>query len=304
MAGRRPLDLTGLPVAERSAAQEYDYILADLTFNSKIVINNLTMIAADNKDNAAVPIVYVITSRTGEAIGDQKLPLFYLLDSIVKNVGGVYVGLVAPKLPKLFLDAYPLCTPKTQGSMQRLLGTWTPVFGQELVNHISSKLSVMTSSMARISDQGVPPSEPQPTRRTVLNPAPPVQTAQSASITMQQQMNALFEEVHAQILAERRPSADHIETLNTLIRLQLQTTNNLSAKEREHLLSLRAQLSSWVDEGNIQPMCASFDKIRVAPHGPAVHALYDGLTWVSKADGMRFATVDAYRKHLDWLFKL
>mmetsp|Transcript_2859 Transcript_2859/g.5342 ORF Transcript_2859/g.5342 Transcript_2859/m.5342 type:complete len:122 (+) Transcript_2859:806-1171(+) len=121
---------------------------------------------------------------------------------------------------------------------------------------------------------------------------------------MQQQMNALFEEVHAQILAERRPSADHIETLNTLIRLQLQTTNNLSAKEREHLLSLRAQLSSWVDEGNIQPMCASFDKIRVAPHGPAVHALYDGLTWVSKADGMRFATVDAYRKHLDWLFKL
>mmetsp|Transcript_2859 Transcript_2859/g.5340 ORF Transcript_2859/g.5340 Transcript_2859/m.5340 type:complete len:205 (+) Transcript_2859:101-715(+) len=163
MAGRRPLDLTGLPVAERSAAQEYDYILADLTFNSKIVINNLTMIAADNKDNAAVPIVYVITSRTGEAIGDQKLPLFYLLDSIVKNVGGVYVGLVAPKLPKLFLDAYPLCTPKTQGSMQRLLGTWTPVFGQELVNHISSKLSVMTSSMARISDQvGNPLPRPQP----------------------------------------------------------------------------------------------------------------------------------------------
>jgi len=54
--------------------------------------------------------------------------------------------------------------------------------------------------------------------------------------------------------------------------------------------------------GGGAPPCKRFEDIKVVPPTAAVAALYEQLPHLSKADGMRFGSVDALRSHLDWVF--
>jgi len=54
--------------------------------------------------------------------------------------------------------------------------------------------------------------------------------------------------------------------------------------------------------GGGAPPCTRFEDIKVVPPTAAVAALYEQLPHLSKADGMRFGSVDALRSHLDWVF--
>lgn len=53
-----------------------------------------------------------------------KLPAFYLLDSICKNIYNPYATVFAPLVPDLFLDAYRSVDPATQSKMEEMLVTW------------------------------------------------------------------------------------------------------------------------------------------------------------------------------------
>lgn len=54
--------------------------------------------------------------------------------------------------------------------------------------------------------------------------------------------------------------------------------------------------------GQAGPPVLRFEDIKALPPTAAVAALYDQLPHLSKADGMRFGSVDALRAHLDWVF--
>lgn len=54
----------------------------------------------------------------------MRLPAFYLLDSISKNVGPPYVGLFARFIERAFLSTYQSADPHTQVKLEELLGTW------------------------------------------------------------------------------------------------------------------------------------------------------------------------------------
>ncbi|KAG0000317.1 hypothetical protein BGZ65_004479, partial [Modicella reniformis] len=71
------------------ARQLYRNELATLTFNSKPIITSLTIAAGDNVSVCKV-IVQTIEERLRTAPPNQKLPTLYLIDSIIKNVGGPY----------------------------------------------------------------------------------------------------------------------------------------------------------------------------------------------------------------------
>ena len=61
--------------------EAYKQSLSELTFNSRPIIDNLTIIAKENP-NVADGIVDLITQRIYKTIPDQKLFALYLLDSI------------------------------------------------------------------------------------------------------------------------------------------------------------------------------------------------------------------------------
>ncbi|KAJ3130367.1 hypothetical protein HK098_002596 [Nowakowskiella sp. JEL0407] len=111
--------------------QEYRSSLADLTFNSKPIINNLTIIAHENIAASSV-IVQTIEDQIRNAQPKQKLPVFYLLDSICKNVGGVYLTRFAQNLVRTFKVAYDAVDHDDRQRMAKVLVTWWNTGGVSL----------------------------------------------------------------------------------------------------------------------------------------------------------------------------
>ncbi|KAF8743126.1 RPR protein, partial [Rhizoctonia solani] len=62
-----------------------------------------------------------------------KLPPFYLLDSIAKNIGQPYISYFTNFIVRLFLDTYHAVDAPTRGKMEEMLVTWrTAQYGREL----------------------------------------------------------------------------------------------------------------------------------------------------------------------------
>ncbi|KAF9280013.1 hypothetical protein BGZ68_007554 [Mortierella alpina] len=97
--------------------------LASLTFNSKPIITSLTIAAGENASVSKV-IVQTIEERLRTAPPNQKLPTLYLIDSIIKNVGGPYLNLFGRTIVNLFLDAYAVVDSSAKASFEKVLGTW------------------------------------------------------------------------------------------------------------------------------------------------------------------------------------
>ncbi|KAG0100700.1 hypothetical protein BGZ93_007690 [Podila epicladia] len=120
--------------------------LATLTFNSKPIITNLTIIAEKNPGAAKV-IVPIIEERLRSAPPNQKLPMLYLIDSIIKLVGGPYLDLFERIIVNLFLDTYSVVDSTTKASIERVLRTWpnfqTQLFSRETVTRIERGMQSM-----------------------------------------------------------------------------------------------------------------------------------------------------------------
>ncbi|KAJ1960785.1 mRNA 3' end processing factor [Dipsacomyces acuminosporus] len=99
-----------------------------LTFNSKPIINRLTEIAGENMREAPT-ILKALQDHLRMAGPKTKLPAFYLLDSIAKNVGHTYVHLLSNGLIKtIFMDTWRSVADNVRKEMERVLKTWREGF--------------------------------------------------------------------------------------------------------------------------------------------------------------------------------
>ncbi|EGW33365.1 uncharacterized protein SPAPADRAFT_50253 [Spathaspora passalidarum NRRL Y-27907] len=105
-------------------AEYYKSLLNSLTINSRAVITELTSLAEEHIDNS-MEITKMIEDRIKRCVPKQKLFAFYLMDSIVKNIGNPYNIIFSQNLFKTFVETYSLVTDTpTRQSLINLFRTW------------------------------------------------------------------------------------------------------------------------------------------------------------------------------------
>ncbi|XP_036751274.2 pre-mRNA cleavage complex 2 protein Pcf11 isoform X2 [Manis pentadactyla] len=117
----------GTAGARDDACRDYQSSLEDLTFNSKPHINMLTILAEENLPFAK-EIVSLIEAQTAKAPSSEKLPVMYLMDSIVKNVGREYLTAFTKNLVATFICVFEKVDENTRKSLFKLRSTWDEIF--------------------------------------------------------------------------------------------------------------------------------------------------------------------------------
>ncbi|XP_075167263.1 pcf11 cleavage and polyadenylation factor subunit isoform X2 [Haematobia irritans] len=124
---------------EERVAEEYLSSLSDLNCNSKPLINMLTMLAEENIEYAAV-IVKVVEQHIAKVPPEIKLPILYLIDSIVKNVKSTYVQLFSQCIVNLFCGVFEKVNEKIRERMYALRQTWNEVFSAQKLYALDVKI--------------------------------------------------------------------------------------------------------------------------------------------------------------------
>eukprot|EP00475_Leptophrys_vorax_P033149 TRINITY_DN5186_c0_g1_i2.p1 TRINITY_DN5186_c0_g1~~TRINITY_DN5186_c0_g1_i2.p1 ORF type:complete len:389 (-),score=78.67 TRINITY_DN5186_c0_g1_i2:536-1663(-) len=162
--------------------------LETLTINSKPIITSLTIIADENKNHASAEVARAVFRRAAllHPADQARLPLLYLIDSIVKNIGEPYITLFVPEIPRLFNETFAHCqVDKTRLSMIKLLNTWRdpklrfpPSLFQIIDAHVRSTPRIVSGAPKRPPDANYPAAAyhgaiPPPEKRPRTDHYPP-----------------------------------------------------------------------------------------------------------------------------------
>jgi hypothetical protein len=304
---------------------EYSAMVARLTFNSHPIIHELTSFARANGQPPHVETIVLVVER---AIADESNPervlcLFYLLDSIIKNVGGAYKLQFGRNIVQLFCRKY---SDPNKPQMEKLLATWLNFFGEKTVAEIRARL--------RLPFVPPPPPKPKP------KPAPPNHATET--------VKKLLREYRLHIEANRDNPTFDAETLMATLRqfrhehsaedpVLTQELNQLD--DMLHRIHIRnkirkppaqpqlspyppaepmpwgpvhagpmppppPRLYPYVDPraGSPAPVNFNHPELLILRHERVIDALYDASSLQCTDTGLRFADRDALQKHKDDLF--
>ncbi|KAG9032954.1 hypothetical protein FRB95_000702 [Tulasnella sp. JGI-2019a] len=204
----------------------YQSKLSELVVNNRNIIQNLAFIASDNAHRLAVVASDCIELHIRRAHPQTKLPAWYLLDSIAKNVGQPYVPLFASFVVRVFLDSYYAVDLTTRSKMEEMLVTWRTggPGGYELFG-IDVQTAIEKGVWAAPSTSTTPSSISRPAGLTKA------QVLTELEVTLAQKLQAL------KINPNDEESLGHVDALNQLRKL-IQT----SVVSQEELSTIATQL--------------------------------------------------------------
>ncbi|KAG0709743.1 hypothetical protein DFH29DRAFT_885631 [Suillus ampliporus] len=110
-------------VDPNSFRRDYTTRLAELTINSRPIIQTLSMIAQEYSRWAEI-VAQCLEAHIRRVPPWMKLPSFYLLDAMSKNVYDPYARHFAPIVIGLFLETYQQVDQATRSKMEEMLLTW------------------------------------------------------------------------------------------------------------------------------------------------------------------------------------
>lgn len=152
--------------------QYYQHLLSSLTTNSRALITELTTIAEQHSIHSK-HIVSLIEERIKKCLPQYKLYSFYLLDSIVKNIGNPYNLYFENGLYKLFTESYLIVTDNmTRQHLINLFKTWLEgktnagldIFSKSVLTKIESFIvRATTINQGGLASVEAPKSTPPPT---------------------------------------------------------------------------------------------------------------------------------------------
>ena len=112
--------------AESPGVAEYRSSVRNLVVNSKHLITILTRLADERKDHAN-EVIGIIEEQIIKAPSNQKLPVIYLINSIVKKVGEYYKKGFSNNLVKVFAHIFERVEEKTRKKLYELRQTWNGI---------------------------------------------------------------------------------------------------------------------------------------------------------------------------------
>ncbi|XP_057662114.1 pre-mRNA cleavage complex 2 protein Pcf11 isoform X5 [Diorhabda carinulata] len=230
---------------------EYSSSLADLTFNSKPLINVLTMLADENSPNANV-IVEAIEEHLSKVHTDVKLPILYLIDCIVKNVGGTYTSLFSKNIVTTFIGVFKAVDEKTRAEMFKLRQTWNEVFPQMKLYAIDVQINQLDPAWpvtAKLPSNSIhlnpkflkPTSTPSQKGKTETEPTPVIPGAPAVdkeTLLMQEQLIQKQKE-----LLELQQKRLELEVLQTQVKLQEQIKQSIPKTGRPQNILLKPEVA-------------------------------------------------------------
>ncbi|XP_041461947.1 uncharacterized protein LOC121413253 [Lytechinus variegatus] len=165
--------------------KEYGSTLSDLKINSKPHINALTTLA-DEYIPYASEVVRLIESRLQKAPSNEKLPILYLMDSIVKNVKkGPYQQLFARNLTNNFCGVFAKVNEKTRASLFKLRSTWNQYFASGILHALDVRVQKIDPAwpiMAASSAPAAPAPSIHINPKFIKKPAPMESTATPTAV--------------------------------------------------------------------------------------------------------------------------
>ena len=121
-------------------SKEYEDALKNLIFNSRPQIMNLTELAHKYSKTCPEVIVELIEDRIKSSDNDTiMLSTFYLLDSIMKNLGDTYKVLFEKNIVELFKDVFRRS--KDRDKLLVLRRTWTPILQERLLHDLDATIN-------------------------------------------------------------------------------------------------------------------------------------------------------------------
>eukprot|EP01104_Vermistella_antarctica_P009126 TRINITY_DN2325_c2_g1_i2.p1 TRINITY_DN2325_c2_g1~~TRINITY_DN2325_c2_g1_i2.p1 ORF type:complete len:543 (-),score=80.54 TRINITY_DN2325_c2_g1_i2:193-1821(-) len=222
------------PAQKSRVVEAYAASLARLSFNSKPIINELTH-TADAERHAAPEIVQLIESRVRHVPANRVLPVLYLLDSILKNVGGVYREIIEKTVSSTFVDAYRRVDVPTRKSLARLVQTWGPCFPEATLNLLGTRIQAVDQRSSQRNGSSTADLAPLPVGQTPpIAHAPEIMTATPDTMKLIAQVQ---EQIQDQLARGEMPTSEQVALLGQLqklLELQTQTLVTLPPQQQQH----------------------------------------------------------------------
>ncbi|XP_023168647.2 uncharacterized protein LOC111597926 isoform X2 [Drosophila hydei] len=238
--------LQSYPEDARRIGEEYLSSLTDLNCNSKPLINMLTMLAEENINYAHV-IVRVVEYHISQVPPEFKLPILYLIDSIIKNVKSSYVQLFGQCIVNIFLNAFESVQhspsqvlEKVRERMYLLRQTWNDVFP-------ASKMYALDVKVKRLDNNWPITAKPSQPNKIHVNPAIHVNPDFLKTGMVSMPVNSALPSDMEEILQAK--TRELLELKKRKLELELEQT-------KMHLKEQERQLSQAADAIAVTPMTA------------------------------------------------